>query len=243
MIRAFARGGRPTARRPFLAPRLRATTIAVLALLFSGSGHDGAAAAASDPAMKAIDAFILSDPVDRARPRWKTRLKRPPRVRFDPTKRYIWRLQTNQGELRFRLMPEIAPMHVGSTMYLTRLGFYDELAFHRVIQGFMAQGGDPLGNGRGGPGYQYSGEFDPSARHDGPGILSMANAGPNTDGSQFFVTFKATPALDDRHTVFGRADGDATLATIRKIEALGQRREPGRPTQPIVIERATIVIE
>ena len=215
----------------------------MLALLIVGCSDDGATAAPTDPAMKAIDAFILADPVDRTRPRWKTRLKRPPRVRFDPSKKYVWRLQTSQGEMRFRLLPEVAPMHVGSTIYLTRLGFYDSLTFHRVIQGFMAQGGDPLGNGRGGPGYQYAGEFGRSARHDEPGILSMANAGPNTDGSQFFVTFKATPALDDRHTVFGRADGKETLATIRRIESLGQRREPGRPSEPIVIERATIVIE
>ena len=80
-------------------------------------------------------------------------------------------------------------MHVGSTIYLTHLGFYDGVPFHRVIPGFMAQGGDPTGSGRGGPGYKYAGEFDPKVTHDKPGLLSMANAGPGTDGSQFFITF------------------------------------------------------
>lgn len=204
---------------------------------------DGAEAGEKDATIAAIDAFIAANPVDTASPRWRTRLKRPPRVPFDPDKTYTWKLVTSEGELLFRMLPDVAPHHVGSTFYLTRLGFYDGLGFHRVIQGFMAQGGDPLGNGRGGPGYRYPGEFDPSARHDGPGILSMANAGPGTDGSQFFVTFAATPALDDRHTVFGRLESDESMDTLRRIEALGEQRDPGRPGRPIVIERATILIE
>ena len=107
----------------------------------------------------------------------------------------------------------------------------------------MAQGGDPLGNGSGGPGYKYAGEFDASASHDGPGVLSMANAGPGTDGSQFFITFRATPQLDNRHTVFGKAEDPASLATIKKLESFGKAREPGRPGKPLVIERATFLIE
>jgi peptidyl-prolyl cis-trans isomerase B (cyclophilin B) len=107
----------------------------------------------------------------------------------------------------------------------------------------MAQGGDPLGNGRGGPGYKYAGEFSPTALHDSSGILSMANSGPGTDGSQFFITFKATPMLNNRHTVFGKADSEESLATIKAMEALGRMRDPAPPTEPLFIKKATIVIE
>jgi peptidyl-prolyl cis-trans isomerase B (cyclophilin B) len=193
--------------------------------------------------MTAIDAFILEQPVDRNRPDWRFLLRKPPRFTFDPARTYTWKLVTNQGEIRIRMRPDIAPMHVGSTFYLTRLGFYDGLGFHRVLRGFMAQGGDPRGDGTGGPGYRYRGEFSPELRHDGPGILSMANAGPSTDGSQFFLTFKATPSLDDRHTIFGRVEDPDGLAVLERIEALGGNREPGTPSIPIVIERASILIE
>jgi cyclophilin family peptidyl-prolyl cis-trans isomerase len=132
-------------------------------------------------------------------------------------------------------------MHASSTIYLTRVGFYDGVAFHRVITNFMAQGGDPLGNGRGGPGYKYQGEFDPKVKHDKRGILSMANAGPGTDGSQFFITFGPTPALNGRHTVFGEVvEGQGTLD---EIEKLGRPRDPAPPSKPLSIERATISVE
>ena len=134
-------------------------------------------------------------------------------------------------------------MHVTSFMYLTKLGFYDGLTFHRVIPEFMAQGGCPHGSGTGGPGYEYDGEFSKEARHDRPGLLSMANAGPGTDGSQFFLTFKPTPGLDGRHTVFGRIEDPESLAVLEKIESLGAPRDPGRPQREIRIERATILIE
>ncbi|MEJ2132391.1 MAG: peptidylprolyl isomerase, partial [Gammaproteobacteria bacterium] len=136
----------------------------------------------TDGAIAAIDAFIEEQSINTSRNRWKTELPRPPKVEFEHGKTYYWDLETNHGPMVFRLMPDVAPMHVSSTIYLTHLGFYDGLTFHRVISGFMAQGGDPLGNGRGGPGYKYAGEFDPGVRHDRPGLLSMANAGPGTDG-------------------------------------------------------------
>ena len=142
-----------------------------------------------------------------------------------------------------RMFPETAPMHVGTTFYLTRLGFYDGLGFHRVIKGFMAQGGDPLGTGTGTPGFRYDGEFDAKVTHDGPGVLSMANAGPGTDGSQFFITFGPTPALNGRHTVFGKAESAESLATLRKRESRGRASDPAPPASPSVIERATILIE
>ena len=189
--------------------------------------------------MSEIDAFIAKQNVDKSNPGWRTSLKKPPQASFDPAKKYIWVLDTNKGQMKITLMPDVAPMHVTSTIYLTQLGFYDGLAFHRVIPGFMAQGGDPLGNGKGGPGYQYGGEFSPKARHDVPGILSMANAGPNTDGSQFFITFTATPHLDGKHTVFGRVTSGTD--TLRSLEQSGSSN--GRTTEKLEIKKASIVVE
>ncbi len=213
--------------------------------LMIGCGDEGATAGErdGDPAMTAIDAFIKENPIDRLKAKWRTKVPKPPAVRFDPNKTYTWKLVTTEGDILLKMRTDVAPKHVASTFYLTRLGFYDGLAFHRVLKGFMAQGGDPLGNGSGGPAYKYAGEFDPSATHDGPGVLSMANAGPGTDGSQFFITFRATPSLDNKHTVFGKAEDAESLATIKKIEALGKTREPARPNPPIKITRATILIE
>jgi peptidyl-prolyl cis-trans isomerase B (cyclophilin B) len=189
--------------------------------------------------MEQIDAFIAKQSIDESQPAWKTKLPKPPELKFDPGKSYYWNLDTNQGAMKIKLMPDVAPMHVSSTIYLTRLGFYDGTAFHRVIPGFMAQGGDPLGNGTGGPGYEYAGEFDPKVKHDRPGILSMANRGPNTDGSQFFITFVATPHLNGRHTIFGElVAGKDTLAALEKK---GSRS--GATSEKLLIEKATIAVE
>ncbi len=192
-----------------------------------------------DVAITAIDGFIAEQKIDKSSSGWKTRLAKPPKVDFDASKTYYWNLDTNVGEIKVKLLPDVAPMHVSSTIYLTQLGFYDDVVFHRVITGFMAQGGDPLGSGTGGPGYKYAGEFDPSARHDKAGILSMANSGPGTDGSQFFLIFRPTPHLDGKHTVFGEVvEG---MATVKKLEKSGSRQ--GKPTEPLSIRTATISVE
>lgn len=112
-------------------------------------------------------------------------------------------LETSKGNIEIALTPEKTPMTVANFVNLCQRGFYDGLTFHRVIPDFMIQGGDPSGNGTGGPGYKFRDEFEPSLKHTGPGILSMANAGPGTNGSQFFITHVATPWLDGHHTVFG----------------------------------------
>ena len=167
---------------------------------------------------------------------WKLQLKKPVKMTFDSAKDYFWILETNKGTIRVKFMPDIAPMHVTSTIFLTKKGFYDNLSFHRVIPGFMAQGGCPLGTGTGGPGYKYAGEFSPNVKHDRPYLLSMANAGPGTDGSQFFLTFKATPWLDGKHTIFGEIVAGQDV--MKKLEAAGGPN--GKPKEPLLIKKARI---
>jgi len=198
-----------------------------------------AEADAQDAAIAAIDAFIAEQNVDKGRRAWKSTLEKPPKVSFTAGNTYYWNLETNKGNIKIKLMPDVAPMHVSSTIYLTRLGFYDDTVFHRVIPGFMAQGGDPTGTGRGGPGYKYDGEFDRSVKHDTPGLLSMANAGPGTDGSQFFLTFVKTPHLNGKHTIFGRVIKG--MDTVKELEKSGSRS--GKTKEKLVIESATITVE
>jgi len=132
---------------------------------------------------------------------------------------------TSKGEIRLELFADKTPKTVANFEKLASDGFYDGLCFHRVIDDFMIQGGCPLGTGTGGPGYTFEDEFHPDLKHDGPGVLSMANAGPNTNGSQFFITHAAQPHLDGKHTVFGRVldDGQQVVDAIRqgdKIEKI-----------------------
>jgi cyclophilin family peptidyl-prolyl cis-trans isomerase len=239
-----ARGttARSTVRR---GSRRTILSVALVAALFAGGVACAEEPAKSgknkggDVAIEAIDAFIAKQNVDKEKSGWKTGLSKPPRVEFDSAKSYFWNLDTNMGSIKVRFMPDVAPMHVSSTIYLTRLGFYDGTRFHRVIPGFMAQGGDPLGTGSGGPGYKYAGEFDPKVKHDKGGLLSMANAGPGTDGSQFFLTFVPTSWLDGKHTIFGEVvEG---TGTVKELEKRGTRG--GRPTETLEIRKATVVVE
>jgi cyclophilin family peptidyl-prolyl cis-trans isomerase len=151
----------------------------------------------------------------------------PPSGDLDLTKGFVARLKTEKGDVVVELYADRAPLTVENFVNLARSGFYDGTTFHRVIRGFMAQGGDPTGTGTGGPGYQFGDEFHPSLRHDGPGILSMANAGPGTNGSQFFITYGSTPHLDNKHSVFGRV-----TEGMQVVQALRERdpqfdRNPG----------------
>jgi cyclophilin family peptidyl-prolyl cis-trans isomerase len=150
---------------------------------------------------------------------------KPPELVIDPKKTYTATLHTEKGDIRLQLFAGKAPKTVNNFVFLSRQGFYDGTFFHRVIANFMAQGGDPTGTGTGGPGYKFADEFSPSLRHDKPGVLSMANAGPNTNGSQFFITHVPTPWLDDHHTIFGQViDGMDVLLAIpvrdpKKVDA------------------------
>lgn len=144
---------------------------------------------------------------------------------------------TSMGDFRLELFEDKAPKTAGNFIQLAADGFYNGLVFHRVIAGFMIQGGCPHGTGRGGPGYTIDDEFHPELTHDGPGILSMANAGPNTGGSQFFITLVPTDWLDGRHAVFGRViEGMEVVSSIGEVAT-----DPNdRPLEDVVIESVTI---
>jgi cyclophilin family peptidyl-prolyl cis-trans isomerase len=158
----------------------------------------------------------------------------PPMV-IDPAKRYSATIATERGDIVVELYADKASATVNNFVFLARDGYYDGVTFHRVIANFMAQTGDPTGTGRGGPGYKFSDEFEPSLRHDGPGVLSMANAGPNTNGSQFFITHKATPHLDGKHAVFGRVvEGMDVVYSIPERDP-GSAREPGLAMTSVTI--------
>jgi peptidyl-prolyl cis-trans isomerase B (cyclophilin B) len=199
-----------------------------------------AASYADKSGLAAIDRYIKAQKVDTTKPGWKVRVPQPPDVDFKGAK-VTWKLQTNVGDMAIKLMPDVAPKHVTSTVYLTRLGFFDDTPFHRVIKGFMAQGGDPTGTGRGGPAYKLGLEIDPNVKHSKPGILSTANTGmPNSDGSQFFLTFAPTPMLDGKYTVFGEIVSG--MDTLKKMEEKGNPSD-GPPLSPLKIVKATIEVE
>ena len=192
-----------------------------------------------DTAMEQIDQQIAKAKVDKSQSGWRTTLAKPTAVTFDAKHSYFARMVTTKGPILIKFMPAVAPMHVTSFAYLTKLGFYDGLSFHRVITGFMAQGGCPLGTGTGGPGYQFGGEFKPEVKHVRGGLLSMANAGSGTDGSQFFLTFVATPWLDGKHTIFGEVvEG---MDVLKKLEAVGSQN--GRTSEPVKMEKVTIEVK
>ena len=131
----------------------------------------------------------------------------PPEMVIDPARAYTAVMETSRGVITIELIAAEAPITVNNFVYLSCRGYYDGLTFHRVDKDpapFVIQGGDPRGDGRGGPGYIFEDEFSPDLRHDGPGVLSMANTGPNTNGSQFFITLAAASHLDDVHSIFGR---------------------------------------
>ena len=155
-----------------------------------------------------------------------------------PEKNRIALFETSKGNFSVELFEDKAPITTKNFITLVEKGFYDNLIFHRVIDGFMIQGGDPNGDGSGGPGYTIKDEFNRSLKHNSAGILSMANAGPNTGGSQFFITLDKTPWLDGKHAVFGKViEGLDVVKAIGKVTTdLGDR-----PVNPVVIKKITIM--
>ena len=161
----------------------------------------------------------------------------PPAMDIDPQKSYSATIQTGDGDIVLQLFAEKTPNTVNNFVFLAREGFYDGVIFHRVIENFMVQGGDPTGTGRGGPGYSFEDEFHPELSHDGPGVLSMANAGPNTNGSQFFITHVATPWLDGKHSVFGRVTEGLDVLMAIPV------RDPAQSQAPSVVIKTILIKE
>ena len=152
----------------------------------------------------------------------------PPAMTIDPAKQYEAILQTEKGAIRIQLAAAQAPKTVNNFVFLARQGFYNNVTFHRVIPGFMAQTGDPTGTGSGGPGYKFEDEFSPELKHDSEGIVSMANSGANTNGSQFFITYSAQPQLDNKHTVFGKViEGMDVAKAISARDPSDPNAKPG----------------
>lgn len=153
---------------------------------------------------------------------WNT----PPAMVIDSKKKYKAHMETENGTMIIELFADKTPKTVNNFVFLSREGFYEGIIFHRVIADFMVQGGDPTGKGSGGPGYKFADEFHPSLKHTKGGLLSMANAGPGTNGSQFFITHVATPWLDNKHSIFGQVvEGMDVLMSIPP-------RDPQRPEYP-----------
>lgn len=169
----------------------------------------------------------------------------PPAMIIDTAKQYqaIIRMEKG-GEMRFNLFDDKAPLTVNNFVFLANQGYYDGTTFHRVLADFMAQGGDPTGEGSGGPGYAFEDETDNGLTFDRRGLLAMANAGPNTNGSQFFITFVPTPHLDGRHTIFGElVDGDDVLSAITLRDPSNIEAETGIALGPGDVIKEIVILE
>lgn len=174
--------------------------------------------------------------IDPAVEGWRTNLPKFPEVKFLDGGRYLWVMDTTEGKMTFALDHKNAPEHVRNILYLTELGYYDDLSFHRIIPRFMAQGGFPLGRGNGNPGYGLKLEAKRDVKHEGAGVLSMARSRlPDSAGSQFFITFGSQPNLDGGYTVFGKiTDGQEVL---KKLEAAGNPNPRSNGVPPLKVIR------
>jgi len=155
---------------------------------------------------------------------------------INPDKTYYATFQTAKGDIRVQLFAKQAPKTVNNLIFLARAGFYDNTTFHRVLKDFMAQGGDPTGTGSGGPGYRFEDEIDPSLQFDRAGLLAMANAGANTNGSQFFLTFVPTPWLNGHHTIFGQVVSGLDVLLSLGLRDPQTAKGPGDLLKTVVIE-------
>jgi len=161
-----------------------------------------------------------------------------PDMVIDSKKNYTATFKTDKGDIVVKLFADMVPKTVNNFVFLAREGFYDNTIFHRVLNDFMAQGGDPTGTGMGGPGYKFADEFHPKLRHNKPGLLSMANAGPGTNGSQFFLTHVPTPWLDNNHSIFGEIiSGMEVLLSIPERDPRNSRA-PAVKLQTVEIEES-----
>ncbi len=169
-------------------------------------------------------------------PRARNRMfRQPPDMIIEANTQYHAVMRTEKGDIAIRLLAREAPVTVNNFVYLSLTGYYANTMFHRVIADFMAQGGDPSGTGTGGPGYQFEDEFDPAVVFDRPGLLAMANAGPRTNGSQFFITFVPTAWLNQKHTIFGEVVAGMDVVSSIRVRDPQRDRNPGDLIQAIDI--------
>ena len=208
-------------------PKLLLTALAVLGMAALACGSDDAPEPTSTQPSQTTQASSESKPKH-----WSS----PPAMMIDQSKKYTAVFELAKGEeFEIELFADKAPKTVNNFVFLAREGYYDGVTFHRVLEGFMAQSGDPTGTGTGGPGYRFGDEFHPDLRHNEAGILSMANAGPNTNGSQFFITFGPTPNLDDKHSVFGKVSKGMDVVNNLTRRRPSEATEPGDVTDTIRI--------
>ena len=193
---------------------------------------------AAGPISTAVAPTLAATPLSRARG-GRRQYTNPPPMSIDTTQEIVATFGTSQGSFRVRLLPAQAPITVNNFVFLAQEGFYDGLIFHRVMEDFMVQGGDPTGGGTGGPGYRFQDEFSPALSFDAPGKLAMANAGPSTNGSQFFITTVPTPHLQGKHTIFGEViDGQNVVDRISRVPT----DRHNRPLQQVVIQRIDLTL-
>jgi peptidyl-prolyl cis-trans isomerase B (cyclophilin B) len=205
--------------------------------LFSGDEEERAGPVAAPSPSPSPELPVACDgEVPPAAEEEKPMFDRPPEMQIDPKKEYRAVLDTSCGRIELELFATETPVTVNNFVFLAREGFYDGLTFHRVIPDFVAQGGDPNGDGTGGPGYEFEDEIVKRLKFDEPGLLAMANSGPGTNGSQFFITTGAPTHLNGLHTIFGRVSKG--MDAVRQIEALGSPEGP--PQARIYIERVRI---
>ncbi len=207
--------------------------VALLALFYFLNQDDGSAGDFTGAEMTGDRPLAALDPVDRV-----GYYTEPPGMVIDTANSFqaIIRME-NGGEMRFNLFDDDAPLTVSNFVYLANQGYFDGTTFHRVLENFMAQGGDPSGTGRGSPGYMFEDETDNGLTFDRRGLLAMANSGPDTNGSQFFITFVPTPHLDGGHTIFGElVEGDDVLSAI-------SLRDPETATEPGDVIEEVIILE
>lgn len=240
---------RAAERRRRRRQRIVAGTVAGLLVLGAGGAAAVALLGGGGQRRPAADASPTAEPeseeptvacgasVPEAADRQRRQFDEPPAMDLDPKADYRAVMRTSCGTVELDLFEDQTPVTVNNFVALARDAFYDGLTFHRVIDGFMIQGGDPAGDGTGGPGYQFEDEIVEELRFDRPGLLAMANAGPATNGSQFFITVAPTEQLNDQHTIFGEVTGG--MDVVEEINTL-PTDERDRPTDTVYIERVTI---
>ena len=215
---------------------------ALLGMLMAGcddGGYDGSPEMSEEELVKTYTSMQVETKQPMARGDQKSWPK-PPAMMIDPRRDYSATIRTNMGDITLDLFEADAPKTVNNFVFLATEDFYDGVIFHRIIDNFMIQGGDPDGNGTGGPGYKFEDEVDANGQVHEPYTLSMANAGPNTNGSQFFITDTATPHLDGKHTVFGRVtEGRENVDAISAVPT-GPR---DRPVKDVVMKDVIIMVD